>query len=226
MASKPIFGIFLTVLAYYLGLRLNKKFGHALANPLLLGVIFTTVVLKALGISYKAYMVGGSYFTLLISLSTVSLALSFYRNLDVFLKYKKAIIIGSATGSLVSMVSVLVLGRAMGLDRSLIISVLPKSVTTAIGAPLAQSFGGNYSLAAVTIAIVGIFGSLVFERFFKILRIRGVIEKGTALGTGAHAMGTSEAMNISGLAGAIAGVCIVIAGIITIILMPLILSFL
>ena len=224
MVNKPIFGIFLTVLAYYLGLRLNKKFGHALANPLLLGVVFTIGSLKVLGLSYGDYMVGGSYFTLLISLSTVSLALSFYRNLDVFLKYKKAIIIGSAVGSLVSMVSVL--GRAMGLDKSLIISVLPKSVTTAIGAPLAQSFGGSYSLAAVTIALVGIFGSLVSPKLFKILRIRRVIEKGTALGTGAHAMGTSEAMNISGLAGAIAGVCIVIAGIITIIFMPLILRFL
>lgn len=225
MIGKPIFGIFLTDLAYYLGLRLNEKFGHALVNPLLLGVVFTIGILKVLGISYDDYMVGGSYFTLLISLSTVSLALSFYRNLDVFLKYKKAIIIGSATGSLVSMVSVLVLGRAMGLDRSLIISVLPKSVTTAIGAPLAQSFGGSYSLAAVTIALVGIFGSLVSPKLFKILRIRGVIEKGTALGTGAHAMGTSEAMNISGLAGAIAGVCMVIAGIITIIFMPLMLRF-
>lgn len=224
MVNKPIFGIFLTVLAYYLGLRLNKKFGHALANPLLLGVVFTIGSLKVLGLSYGDYMVGGSYFTLLISLSTVSLALSFYRNLDVFLKYKKAIIIGSAVGSLVSMVSVL--GRAMGLDKSLIISVLPKSVTTAIGAPLAQSFGGSYSLAAVTIALIGIFGSLVSPKLFKILRIRRVIEKGTALGTGAHAMGTSEAMNISGLAGAIAGVCIVIAGIITIIFMPLILRFL
>lgn len=124
------------------------------------------------------------------------------------------------------MASVLVIGKAMGLDKSLIISVLPKSVTTAIGAPLAQSFGGSYSLAAVTIALVGIFGSLVSPKLFKILRIRRVIEKGTALGTGAHAMGTSEAMNISGLAGAIAGVCIVIAGIIIIIFMPLMLRFL
>lgn len=225
MTKLPVFGMALTFLAYYLGLRIGKKIRSPLANPMLIAILLCIGVLKVFNISYDDYMVGGSHISFMVSLATVSLALPFYRNLDSFLKYKKAIIIGSCLGSLVSMGSILLLAKAFGFPDELTLSLLPKSVTTAIGAPISEMYGGTYSITAVAIAITGIIGAIVFEKCFAILNIHSDISKGAALGTSAHALGTSTALSISTRAGAISGVCIVIAGLFTVLVFPLMVRF-
>lgn len=218
--TKAIFGIFTTLLAYYLGLKVNKKFKLAIFNPMIIGIGLSILLIKLTGASYEDYMIGGSYISFLVGLATVSLAGPFYTNLDTFLKYKKAIIIGSVAGALSSMVCIIALGKLFGLDRAVLVSLLPKSITTAIGSPLSSLYGGDYSITAVSIALTGIFGSIIFDKAFKILRIESQVAKGAALGTSAHAMGTSSALSLSQEAGAISGVCIVIAGIFSVLAMP------
>lgn len=221
MLNKPVFGICLTLIAYYVGLKIKERFSSPIVSPMLVAIIICIGVITLTGATYDQYMLGGAYIAFLVSLATVSLAVPFYKNLHVFLRYKKAIIIGSCMGALTSMVSILVLGKVLGLDGSLIVSLFPKSVTTAIGSPLSDMYGGSYSITAVSISLTGILGSMIFEKCFSVLGIDQDLAMGTALGTSSHAMGTSCALTMSEKAGAISGVCIVIAGLFTVLAMPI-----
>lgn len=225
MLNSPVFGIFLSVICFYFGTLVNKRFKSSLLNPLLVAIIIIIIILKAFNISYDDFMVGGAFIQFMIMPTTVALAVPFYRNFDVFLKYKWPILIGSAVGSITALTSILIMGKYFGLDRNVLISILPKSITTAIALPLTKEFGGIPSITSFAISITGLLGVIVCDFLLKRLKIDIDIAKGAALGTASHAIGTSKALTISEIAGAISGLCIVIAGFITVLLFPIFIKF-
>ncbi|MDO5717730.1 MAG: LrgB family protein [Tissierellia bacterium] len=223
--NNPIFGLFLTFLAYYLGLKISEKVGSGLLNPLLIAIIISISVLKAFKIDYSDYMIGASMIQFMIMPATVALAIPFYKNFDIFLEYKFAIIAGSFVGSLTALISIIAFGKLFNLKETVLISILPKSITTAIALPLAEEYGGIGSISSFAITITGLTGVIICEDLFKILKMHGDIPKGASLGTSAHAIGTSKALGISETAGAIGGLCIVLTGFITVILFPFAIKF-
>lgn len=166
-------------------------------------------------------MVGGAFIQFLIMPATVALAVPFYHNFDVFKKYKWPILIGSAVGSLTALLSIYIMGKLFGLDRNVFISILPKSITTAIALPLTEEYGGIPSITSFAISITGLLGVIICDFLVEKLKIDIDIAKGAALGTASHAVGTTKALTISEIAGAISGLCIVIAGFITVLLFPI-----
>lgn len=223
--DNPIVGIFITLLSYMIALEIHKNLKSPWTNPLLIGILINLMIIFISPVSYDDYKVGAASIQFFIAPATICLVLPFYKNLDIFLKYKKAIFLGSLSGALTSMASIVILGRMFGLSKELMTSLLPKSVTAAISLPLGLSYGGLGSLISFTILIVGLFGTMISEKAFEVLRIKNDIVKGVALGTTSHAVGTSKALEISEVAAAISGLCIVLTGIITVLFFPLFFAF-
>lgn len=219
--NHPITGIFLTLLSYYLALKIRQQVKSNWANPLLTGIVINLLLLFLTPIKYDEYMLGATAVQFFMAPATVCLVFPFYKNLDIFLKYKKAILLGSFSGAVTSMVSIILLGKLLGLNEEMMVSLLPKSITTAISLPLGLSFGGLGPLISFTVLIVGLFGAMISEKAFEILRIENDIARGVSLGTASHAAGTAKAFEFSEVTAAISGLCIVLTGMITVLLFPL-----
>lgn len=219
--NNQIFGVFISILAYYIGIKINEKLKNSLINPLLVSTLIVIAVLLSLNISYDSYMEGGSIISFLIMPATVSLVVPFYNNWEIFKKYKLAIFLGSLAGSLTSLVSVVLLGKLLSLDNTLLISIMPKSITSALALPVSDVYGGIMSLTSIILVFTGVIGASLSEKIFAMFNINDSIAKGVALGTSAHAVGTSKALELDEVSGAIASLCIILTGFITIIIFPM-----
>lgn len=225
MLNNPYFGIIISFITYEIGVQLNKRLKSALINPLLISIILTIAFLKLSGTDYKTYMEGGKFVLFLIAPATVALMVPLYRNFHLLKANFLAIFIGSFIGSLSIIISVLTLSKIFKLSPELIISLLPKSITTAIGIPLSQEYGGLAAITAICIIITGILGSVIGPFVLKAAKIDDEVAFGVAMGTAAHAIGTSRAMEIGEVEGAMSGLCIGIAGIMTVFILPLAIKF-
>ena len=214
-SESLFFGFTLSLLGYVLGLVLNKKF--KLINPLLTAVVFVIIFLSLFDIDYESYDAGASYLSYFLTPATVCLAVPLYRRMSILKKYKEAIAAGIVSGVLTAMLSIYVMCLFMGLSNEMYVTLLPKSITTAIGMELAQKLGGIPEIAAAVIVITGIFGSVIGERVFTLLKINNPVAKGLALGTSAHAIGTSKALELGETEGAVSSLSITVAGILTVI---------
>lgn len=216
IANSAFFGILLSLLGYELGLILKKKFKIALFNPLLIGSIFVIAVLLVFKIDYSSYENGAKYISYFLTPATVSLAVVLYRQLGLLKKYPLAIFGGTAAGVLTSMISILAMSLMFGLNHEQYVSLLPKSITTAIGMGISEKMNGIVTLTVIAICITGIFGNMMAEVFCKWFKIEEPIAKGLAIGTSSHAMGTAKAIEMGEIEGAMSSLSIVIAGIITV----------
>ena len=195
VTSSPLFGIVLSILAYAVGVWLNRKAKTPLVNPLLVAIILVALVLLAFHIPLEHYQAGGDFIALFLAPATASLALSVYRQREILKKNLFPVLLGCAAGSLTSMLSVYGLCRAFRLDEKLTASMLPKSVTTPIAMEISRQHGG---IVPVTVA--------------------AVIITGMAIGTASHAVGTSKAVEIGETEGAMSGIAIGISGVFTVLL--------
>ncbi len=218
------FGIFLTVVAYMIGLAINNRFRTPFLNPLLLCILLCIVVLKVSGISYAAYAEGGDYITFLIAPATVVMVVNLYKNISLLMKNIIPIVLGILVGSLTSILSVLLFSKLLGFDPLIILSILPKSITTAVGAPLAAEVGGDFTIAVVGIVVTGITGSIVAPYIVKFLHMTDKVAIGVGIGTSSHAVGTSKALEMGEVEGAMSGLSLAIAAVITVFLLPCIVS--
>ncbi|WP_410470514.1 LrgB family protein [Enterococcus sp.] len=221
LASNPLFGLALTLLIYVAMEKLLNKVSIPFINPLIASVVIIIVLLKISGISYKAYNMGGSLFTMMITPATVALALPLYQNFDKLKKYFLPVILGTLVGVVLNCLISVEIGHLFSLKQGIIVSLLPKSVTTAISVDLSSQMGG---ISPVTLAIVvstGIFGALVGTKVFQLFKIKSPIAQGIALGSTSHAIGTGRAIEIGELEGILAGLCICVNGITTVALLPL-----
>lgn len=217
LSQSVFFGIALTLLTYEIGLVIKKKVKLAAANPLLISVILSVAFLLIFRIDYNSYAKGAKYISMLLTPATVCLAVPLYKQLNLLKKYPKAIFGGIIAGVITAMVSIFVLSLVFKLNHEQYVTLLPKSITTAIGMGISEKMGGIVTITVVVIVVTGILGSILAEAVCKIFKIEEPIAKGLAIGTSAHALGTSKAMELGEVEGAMSSLSIVVTGILTVI---------
>lgn len=217
LTQSVFFGVVLSLLCYEIGLWVKKKVNIAIANPLLIGVLIIVSILLLFDIDYETYNKGASYISMLLTPATVSLAIPLYRQLELLKKYPKAIFGGITAGVVTAMVSIFLMSLAFGLNHTQYVTLLPKSITTAIGMGISDKMGGIVTITVVAISITGILGNIAAETVCKIFKIQEPIAKGLAIGTASHAMGTAKAMELGEIEGAMSSLSIVVAGIMTVV---------
>lgn len=224
LSQLPLFSLVLTLGTYQIGLLLQKKWKTPLCNPLLISVALIVAVLLVTGFSVEQYQLDMKIFSWLITPATVSLAVPLYEQMQKLRKNLPAILAGVAAGAITGLASVLGLCALFSLDRQTTISLLPKSITTAIGMVISGQNGGIEALTSLVIAFTGILGSIAGPGLCKLLKLDHPIAQGVAFGTSAHVVGTAKASELGSIQGAVSSLSLAVAGILTAILFPLVVS--
>ena len=217
LTNSVFFGAVLSFLAYEIGLLLKKRFKLAVLNPLLIGILCVMGALAVLRIDYDQYNEGAQYISYLLTPATVCLAVPLYEQLTLLKENLKAVAAGIFSGTLASLGSVYLLSRLFRLNHEQYVTLLPKSITTAIGMGVSQELGGIVTITVAVIIITGILGNVIAEGVCKVFRIHEPIAKGLALGTASHAIGTAKAMEMGPVEGAMSSLAIAVAGLLTVI---------
>ncbi len=217
LANSIYWAIVISLASYVFGDVLKRKFKIAVMNPILISVALTSVFLLATGSDYSQYKANSSLLSWLLTPATICLAIPLYEQLSVLKKNGLAIIVGIASGVLTSFLCILTLALLFSLGHSEYVTLLPKSITTAIGIGLSEQNGGHVSITAVVIIMSGIVGNVASPFVLKILKITDPVAKGVAIGTSSHAIGTAKALEMGKVEGAVSSLCIVVAGIMTVI---------
>lgn len=210
-------GVFISLAAYGIGTLVKRKWNSPLANPLLIAIILVILFLKLSGVEYETYNASAKYLTYLLAPATVSLAIPMYERMQLLKENYAAILTGILSGVLASLVCVLTMALVFHLSQAEYVTLLPKSVTTAIGMDIAKELGGHSEIAAAVIIITGVLGNMAAEPICRIFAIRHPVAKGIALGTSAHAIGTAKAMEMGETEGAMSSLAIVVAGVCTVV---------
>lgn len=211
----------LTLGAYQVGLWCRKKWDNPLCNPILIAVILVAGFLLLTGIPVEMYQSGTSSISWLLTPATVCLALPLYEHLKVLKKHLFAILAGITAGTLVSLACVFLLCRLFRLEDTFTVSLLPKSITTAMGIVLSGQNGGIPSLTTAVIIVTGILGSLAGSVLCKLFKLDDPVSQGVAFGTASHVIGTSKASELGQIQGAVSSLSLTVAGILTAVLFPL-----
>lgn len=210
-------GLFISLASYCIGLWLKKKTRSALANPLLIAIVLVIGFLPITGIDYEVYKRGSSLLTYLLTPATICLAVPLYEEFEQLKRNYKAVLSGIAAGTLASLCCILLLSIVLGLSHESFVTLLPKSITTAMGIGVSEELGGIVPVTVICIVITGVLGNVFAEQFLKLIRIKEPIAKGVAIGTSTHAVGTAKAMEMGNVEGAMSGLSIVVAGVLTVI---------
>lgn len=217
-----LFPLVLTVGAYQIGLWCQKKWKTPILNPILIALVLIISVLVLTGISADTYQAGMAGVSWLLTPATVCLALPMYEQLQILKKNLPAILLGVITGVVTSLGVVLLMCKAFALNGEITVSLLPKSITSAMGAVLSEESGGIAALTTVTIIVTGILGSLLSGILCKLFRLTNPIAQGAALGTSSHVIGTTKANELGAVQGAVSSLSMAVAGIFTAVLFPVV----
>ena len=217
VTASPFFGIAISILAFAIGIWVQKKTGLIICNPLIIAIVLVSGVLLIFKIPYEHYNEGGSIINMFLAPATSCLAVSIYTRVELLKKNWLPILVGCTAGSLTSMGSVLLLCRLFGLDETMTVSLLPKSVTTPVAVSISESHGGLVPITVVAVIITGILGSILAPWLIRIFRVKDSVAAGLAIGACSHAMGTSKAGELGETEGAMSGLAIGICGIVTVI---------
>lgn len=218
LLSSPFFGLTLSAAAWCFGCWVQKKTGLLLCNPLLIAVTLILAGLSVFGIPYETYAIGGDFVKLMLGPVTAVLALNIYNQRTILKENFLPVLAGCLAGSLTSVGSILALCRVFHVDQALTASLLPKSVTTAIAMGIAESHGGVAGIAAAAVMVAGLTGAVFAPLFAKRFRITEPVAEGLAIGACSHALGTTRAMEIGQVQGAMSSIAICVCGIMTSIL--------
>lgn len=211
-------GVTLSLVAYLIGSLLKKRFRVGLLNPLLISIVVSILVLAVFDIDYEVYNEGAKYLSWLLTPATVCLAIPLYEQWDLLKAHYKAVLLGLLAGVITSMGTVFVLSRIMGLSHQEYVTLLPKSITTAIGMAVSEELGGYVTITVAVIIVTGVLGNIMGELVCRIFRITEPISKGLAFGSASHAIGTAKALEIGEVEGAMSSLAIAVSGILTVFL--------
>lgn len=225
MIDSPLFGILLSIVTYGIGTYTYKKVKSSIANPLLIAVILSMIFLHFTKIPYEKFYVGGEYINFLLGPATVALIVPLYEKRYLLRENFIAILAGIIAGCITAVTSILLFSKLFGFDLPLTVSLLPKSITTAIAVELTNEFGGMAAITAIAIMLTGIEGAIIGPEFLKKVGIKDPVATGIAIGTATHAIGTSRARKIGEIEGAMSGLSIAVAGLVTVILMPMVVNY-
>ena len=217
LGNSVFFGVMISILAYEFGVFLKKKTKLAICNPLLVAVAAVMVLLAFLKVDYETYKEGADLLSYLLTPATVCLAVPLYEQISLLKSNVKAIMAGILSGVLTSLLSILLMGMLFGIDHELYVTLLPKSITTAIGMGVSEELGGIVTITVAVIIITGIIGNVIGEQVCSLFRIQEPIAKGIAMGTSAHAIGTARAMEMGEVEGAMSSLSIAVAGLLTVV---------
>lgn len=219
-------GVTLSLLAYVAGVGLKKKLKLGIFNPLLISIVLSIVVLCVCHVDYDVYNAGAQYLSWLLTPATVCLAIPLYEQWEMLKKNYKAVVLGLVAGVITSLATVLVLSWLMHLTHEQYVTLLPKSITTAIGMGVSEELGGYVTITVAVIIVTGVLGNMFGELICKIFRIQEPVSKGLAFGSAAHAIGTAKALEIGEVEGAMGSLAIAVSGILTVVLSSVFANFL
>lgn len=217
LENSVFFGVVLSIASYMLGTYLKKKFKLAILNPLLVSVVVIIGFLLLFNIDYDKYNEGAQYLSYLLTPVTVCLAIPLYQQFELLKKNIKAVILGITSGVLTSLTCIFVMSLMFRLDHQEYVTILPKSITTAIGLGVSEELGGYVNITCAVIMVTGILGNVIAEFVCKIFRINEPVAKGIAIGTASHAIGTTKAMEMGEAEGAMSSLSIAVAGLLTVV---------
>lgn len=216
--SSPFFGITISIVAYSIGVWLNKKSKMALINPLLISYVIIIPLLILLNIPLEWYKRGGDIINMFLSPATAVLAITVYRQRKLLKDHILSVVVGSIAGSLTSLLLVYALCRLLLMPDEITVSMLPKSITTPMAIAVSESLGGIEAVTVLAVIITGISGNILGPILIKVFRIKNEIAQGMAMGAASHAVGTSKAIELGEVQGALSSIALVMSGIITVIL--------
>lgn len=217
LEESVYFGVLVSVSTYALGLWLQGRWKSPLCNPLVISILATIGVLLAGNIDYDAYYAGAQHLSYLLTPATVCLAIPLYEKLQLLKRNWKAILAGICAGVVTSLLCVLATAALFGMSHQDYVTLLPKSITTAIGMGVSQELGGNVTITVAVIAITGVMGNALAPTVCRVFRIREPIARGIAIGTASHAIGTTRAMEMGEVEGAMSSLSIAVAGLLTVV---------
>lgn len=216
LQNSLFFGAFASIGAYMLGVFIKDKLKLAILNPLLIAIVLLIAFLAVFHLDYEIYSESAAYLSYLLTPATVCLAVPLYQQLEILKKNWLAIVCGIAAGTIAGLGSVLGLAALFGLSHEEYVTFLPKSITTAIGMGVSQELGGITAITVAVIILTGIQGNIMAEAILRLLRITEPVARGLAIGTSAHAIGTTRAMELGETEGAMSSLAIAVAGLITV----------
>lgn len=214
-------GFVLSLGAYLAGVWLKKRLGWAVLNPLLTAVVLVIAALLVFKVDYPSYNSSAKYISYLLTPATVCLAIPLYKQMELLKRNLVAVAVAITSGVAASAVSIFAMSLLFGLEHVHYVTILPKSITTAIGMGVSEEAGGIVTITVVCIIITGIFGNIIAESLFRWIRVKNPIAKGLALGTSAHAIGTAKALELGEIEGAMSSLSIAVAGLMTVVVVPL-----
>lgn len=223
ITSNSFFAMALTLIAYLIGVFCQKKGKKAIFNPILIGAVLVMLALWALDIPVEQYHADCKALSYWMTPATICLAIAFYEQLQSLKKHLGAILVGVIGGTLSSLLTVGLLCRVFGLSEVLTVSLLPKSVTAAIGVALSEQAGGVGALTTAVISLTGILGNVAGPMLAKRFRLEDPVSQGVAFGTASHVIGTSRATELSQLAGAVSSLSLTLAGLLTVLVLSIVL---
>lgn len=211
------FGVSVSILGYGLGVLIKRKFKYSFLNPLLLSIVFVILVLQVLDVDYEVYHESAKYLSYLLTPATVCLAIPLYQQINLLKDNLLAVLLGIVSGVLSSLGSVLAMAYLFGLGHTEYVTLLPKSITTAIGIGVSEELGGITTITVAVIIVTGVLGNMIGEQVCKLFCIREPIAVGLAFGTASHAVGTTKALELGEIEGAMSSLSIAVAGLITVV---------
>ena len=214
--SSPFFGIWLSIAAFWIGVKLQKKTGLVICNPLIIAIVLVSGTLLILKIPYGSYEAGGSVINMFLAPATACLAVSIYTKASLLKENWIPVVTGAVCGSLASMGSVFLMCRLFSLDEAMTVSLMPKSVTTPIAVSISEGHGGMVPITVVAVIFTGILGSVLAPGLIRLFRVKDPVTAGIAIGACSDALGTSKALELGETEGAMSGLAMGICGILTV----------
>lgn len=221
LANSSYFGLFFGLFIFWISTKLSKKLKSNLANPLLIATVIIIVSLLVLDVDYETFNKGASHLTYFLTPATVALAIPMYKQVELLKKNMTAILVSILCGIAANAICIFGLCLVFGLSPEVYHSLLPKSVTTAIALGVSAEIGGVSSLTVASVVLTGLFGNAIARIVFRIFKITNPVAIGLGCGNAAHAIGTVAALEIGEVEGAMSGLAMVVAGVLTAVLAPL-----
>lgn len=217
LENSVFFGVFISIITYEVGVLIKKKLKLAIFNPLLISIALIIVFLLIFHIDYNVYESGAQYLSYFLTPATVALAVPLYEQIEPLKKNWKAIVAGILSGALTSALCVLAVALLFQLDHKQYVTLLPKSITTAIGMGLSEELGGIVTITVAVIVVTGVIGNMFAESICKLFHITDPVAKGIGIGSASHAMGTAKAMEMGEIEGAMSSLSIAVSGLLTVV---------
>lgn len=224
LSATMFFGATLTLICFSIGLIVQKKFKLKILNPIIISMAMIIVFLKVTGISYDAYNNGAQLISIFLTPATVCLAVPLYEKLQLLKDNFLAVMGGIVAGVAANLLTIWGVCVAWNLDKTIFATMAPKSITTAIGMVLSEETGGVVNITVAMIVITGNTGYLLAETIIRIFKIKSPVAKGIAIGSSAHVLGTSKAVELGDVEGAMSGLAVAVAGIVTVVVVPILIG--